>query len=170
MRIFGIFFLGALIAAGFYLYLGARDATSSLDAVAAVAATLREENITGSTLDRETASLCASVLLGIPALRRRRELRAEPQANASLVYFTCLGVGFMAFELPTIQIMTLFQGHPTYALSVVLLGLLVAAGIGSSLMGRPRPVLVLPSGPVQSNSASYQVSKSCRKIHCVQRK
>jgi len=55
LRIFGIFVLGSLIAAGFYLYLGARDATSSLDAVATIAADLREENITGSTLDRETA-------------------------------------------------------------------------------------------------------------------
>ena len=81
-------------------------------------------------------TVLAAVLLGLPALRRRRELRAEPQSNASLVYFACLGVGFLAFELPTIQIMTLFLGHPTYALSVVLLGLLVAAGIGSSLMGR----------------------------------
>jgi hypothetical protein len=81
-------------------------------------------------------TVLAVVLLGLPALRRRRELSAEPQRNASLVYFACLGVGFMAFELPTIQIMTLFLGHPTYALSVVLLGLLVAAGIGSSWMGR----------------------------------
>jgi hypothetical protein len=62
MRIFGIFFLGALIAAGFYLYLGARDATSSLDAVAIVASGLREENVTGSTLDRETARQMISAM------------------------------------------------------------------------------------------------------------
>jgi predicted membrane-bound spermidine synthase len=54
----------------------------------------------------------------------------------SAVYFACLGAGFMAFELPVIQISTLFLGHPTYALSVVLLGLLAAAGAGSALMGR----------------------------------
>jgi len=62
LRIFGIFLLGALIAAGFYLYLGARDATSSLDAVAAVASTLREENTTGRTLDRETARRMISAM------------------------------------------------------------------------------------------------------------
>jgi hypothetical protein len=62
LRIFGIFFLGVLIAAGFYLYLGARDATSSLNAVAAVASSLREENITGSTLDRETARQMISAM------------------------------------------------------------------------------------------------------------
>jgi len=69
VRIFGIFFLGALIAAGFYLYLGARDATSSLDAVAAVASSLREANITGNALDREAARQMISAmedLLGAP--------------------------------------------------------------------------------------------------------
>ena len=45
----------------------------------------------------------------------------------------------MAFELPAIQIMTLFLGHPTYALSVVLAGLLAGAGIGSTWMGRASP-------------------------------
>jgi len=62
LRFFGVFFLGALIAAGFYLYLGARDATSSLDAVATIASTLREENITGSNLDRETARQMISAM------------------------------------------------------------------------------------------------------------
>jgi len=62
LRIFGIFFLGTLIAAGFYLYLGARDATSSLDAVAIVASGLREENVTGSALDRETARQMISAM------------------------------------------------------------------------------------------------------------
>ena len=62
MRITGIFLLGALIAVGFYLYLGARDATTSLDAVATIASTLREENVSGSALDRETARRMISAM------------------------------------------------------------------------------------------------------------
>ncbi|MBD3872342.1 MAG: hypothetical protein IFK91_05410, partial [Acidobacteria bacterium] len=44
-----------LIAAAFYLYLGARDATSSFDAVTTVASTLRESDVDARTLDRRTA-------------------------------------------------------------------------------------------------------------------
>jgi hypothetical protein len=75
-------------------------------------------------------------LLGVPLVLRRRERSLHPQRWSALVYFACLGLGFMAFELPVIQVMVLFLGHPTYALSVVLLGLLAAAGLGSRLMGR----------------------------------
>ena len=42
----------------------------------------------------------------------------------------------MAIELGLIQIMTLFLGHPTYALSIVLLGMLAFAGVGSVLVRR----------------------------------
>lgn len=62
MRIFGIFVLGALIAVGFYLYLGARDATTSLDAVATIATGLREENVTGKDLDRDIARQMISAM------------------------------------------------------------------------------------------------------------
>lgn len=76
------------------------------------------------------------IILGAPLFIRRRDLRGDRQLGSALLYFACLGLGFMAIELPTIQIMTLFLGHPTYALGVVLLGLLAAAGAGSVLMGR----------------------------------
>jgi spermine/spermidine synthase len=81
------------------------------------------------------------VLLGVPLWLRRRDVRVDRAFAASVAYFAALGVGFMAFELPAIQIMTLFLGHPTYALSVVLAGLLAGAGIGSTWMGRARPAL-----------------------------
>jgi hypothetical protein len=55
VRISGALFLVLLIAVGYMLYLSARDATSSLDAVATVATDLREEGVTGRTLDRDLA-------------------------------------------------------------------------------------------------------------------
>jgi hypothetical protein len=57
-------------------------------------------------------------------------------ARPSLVltlYFALLGFGFMAVELSSIQVMTLFLGHPTYALTVILLGILAFACLGSAL-------------------------------------
>ncbi|HAA54051.1 MAG TPA: hypothetical protein DCE42_04815 [Myxococcales bacterium] len=48
-----------------------------------------------------------------------------------MVYFGGIGLGFMFVEIPLIQRLTLFLGHPTYALTVVLAGLLLWCGLGS---------------------------------------
>ncbi|MFV2071042.1 MAG: hypothetical protein ACC742_00115 [Thermoanaerobaculales bacterium] len=54
--------IGLLFAAAIVLYLSSRDATSSLDAVAAVAVDLREENVEGRSLDRAAARTMVSAL------------------------------------------------------------------------------------------------------------
>jgi spermidine synthase len=78
------------------------------------------------------AVLCA-VLLGWPIARyQRRTGLARPSAVLT-TYFAGLGLGFMAIEIASIQVMTLFLGHPTYALTIILLGILAFAGLGSSL-------------------------------------
>lgn len=51
MHIRGALFIGLLIAAAYGLYLSAKDTTTSLDAVAEVATSLREERVAGSSLD-----------------------------------------------------------------------------------------------------------------------
>ncbi len=48
-----------------------------------------------------------------------------------LVYFASIGVGFMMVEISQMQRLTIFLGHPTYGLSVVLFALLVSSGAGS---------------------------------------
>jgi hypothetical protein len=55
MRVSGVLFIGLLMAAAYGLYLSAKDATTSLDAVAKVAANLREEGVVGSSVDRDQA-------------------------------------------------------------------------------------------------------------------
>ena len=55
MRFSGAFFITILIAVGYMLYLTARDATSSLDAIAVVSTDLREQGIEGAELDRDLA-------------------------------------------------------------------------------------------------------------------
>lgn len=59
----------------------------------------------------------------------------RPPAGA-LLYFAAIGLGFILVEIPLIQRLILFLGHPLYALSVVLSGLLVGAGTGSLLSSR----------------------------------
>jgi hypothetical protein len=75
--------------------------------------------------------LCvAFVALGKPA--------GEPAGPfaASIVYFSCLGLGFIAVELSLLQHLTLLLGHPIFTLSILLFTLLAAGGLGSSKSGR----------------------------------
>jgi hypothetical protein len=56
------------------------------------------------------------------------------------VFFAAIGLGFMFVEIAQMQRLSLFLGHPTYGLVVVLFSLLVSSGIGSALTeARLRP-------------------------------
>lgn len=52
--------------------------------------------------------------------------------SASLVYFACLGLGFIMVELCLLQNLTLLLGHPIFTLSILLFTLLAAGGLGAS--------------------------------------
>jgi hypothetical protein len=53
-------------------------------------------------------------------------------------YFALIGVGFMMVEIALLQRMSVFLGHPVYALSVVLFSLILWAGFGSMASERVR--------------------------------
>jgi hypothetical protein len=53
-----------------------------------------------------------------------------------LIYFACLGLGFMFIEISYVQRFTLFLGSPVFSLSVILFTLLLSSGIGSYLSGQ----------------------------------
>jgi hypothetical protein len=55
---------------------------------------------------------------------------------ASIVYFGCLGAGFIAVELSLLQNLTLLLGHPIFTLSILLFTILAAGGVGSALSDR----------------------------------
>jgi hypothetical protein len=52
-------------------------------------------------------------------------------AVGGTVYFGLIGIGFMMVEIALLQRMSVFLGHPTYALSVVLFSLILWTGVGS---------------------------------------
>lgn len=54
----------------------------------------------------------------------------------SLIYFSCLGAGFIIFELIFIQIFMKLIGFPLYTYSTIVFALLLAAGIGSAISGK----------------------------------
>ena len=105
------------------------------------------------SLTLTVAALTAVFIVG-PLLiaTSRRALRG----SAPLVlFFAAIGLGFLLLEIAQMQRLIIFLGHPTYALSVVLLSLLVFSGIGSLATERvvavspnpgPRPGVLWPLG------------------------
>ena len=71
--------------------------------------------------------------VGLPMTRRVRELRALPFADvaAALGYFALIGLGFMFVEMGLLSRLSVFLGHPTLALAVLLGGLILFTGVGS---------------------------------------
>ena len=70
-----------------------------------------------------------------------------------LAFFGAIGLGFLFIEVSQMQRLTLFLGHPTYALSVVLFSLLLFSGIGSYATERiakagPSRINLLPFVPL----------------------
>jgi SAM-dependent methyltransferase len=72
-------------------------------------------------------------LLGEPMAQRTRRTLVH------LVYFACLGTGFMLIEIGLMTKLALYLGHPARSLTVTLATLLLASGVGSLLAGRLGP-------------------------------
>ncbi len=62
------------------------------------------------------------------------------RAYPFLLYFGCIGLGFMFIEMSQVQRLIIFLGHPVYGLSVVLFTLLLSSGIGSFFITTRRDV------------------------------
>ncbi len=66
-----------------------------------------------------------------------------------LLFFITIGIGFMMVETSQMQRLIIALGHPTYALSVVLFGLLLSSGIGSYLTRGVTPATAGSAGVVR---------------------
>jgi hypothetical protein len=92
-----------------------------------------------------TVLLLASLCIALPLLlgRRRRggdEAGLARRANGPFyTYFAGIGLGFLLVEVAQLQRLSIFLGHPTYALGVVLFSVLLFSGIGSMLSERVAP-------------------------------
>lgn len=82
------------------------------------------------------ATLVQAIVLGLALIllplwlagRRARDLPGRWRVAG---YFFLIGLAFLFVEIASIQRFMLFLGHPIYAVSVVLFGFLVFAGVGS---------------------------------------
>lgn len=65
-----------------------------------------------------------------PLFLKTRAFDVASNANM-LTFFASIGIGFMMVEISQLQRLSIFLGHPTYSLSVVLFSLLIGSGLGS---------------------------------------
>ncbi len=71
------------------------------------------------------------IILALPPLLLRARLPVEHGLRRFLLYFVCLGAGYIMIQVALIQKFVLFLGHPTYALTVIIFSMLVWSGLGS---------------------------------------
>lgn len=93
-------------------------------------------------------ALTASVVLILIPLRLVRRQATTRASLTVLIFFASLGLGFMLVEIAFFQRFTLYLGHPTFSVAVVLAAFLVAAGLGAvcsrRLLDRPGSARLSP--------------------------
>ena len=67
----------------------------------------------------------------VAPLRSTVAAAGAPLALGGTAYFGLIGMGFMMAEIALLQRMSVFLGHPVYALSIVLFSLILSTGLGS---------------------------------------
>ena len=77
------------------------------------------------------STVATLVILALPPLLLGTRLPREPGVAKFLLYFLCIGVGYILIQVALIQKFVLFLGHPTYALTVIVFSMLVASSLGS---------------------------------------
>jgi SAM-dependent methyltransferase len=73
-----------------------------------------------------------SVCIFVPLFIKTRNQNTKG-SGLLILYFAAIGFGFLLIEISQMQRLTIFLGHPTYSLSVMLFALLFSSGIGSYL-------------------------------------
>jgi spermidine synthase len=103
--------------------------------------------------------VCTLVLAGIVVplwLGGRAALKGRPLSKLrDLSFFVAIGIGYILIEIGLLSRFSLYLGHPTHALRVVLFSLLLFSGLGSLLSGRvtaerwvPRLLLMAGAGVI----------------------
>jgi hypothetical protein len=110
------------------------------------------------------ASLFILLFILLPlVVFRKQGIRQLPPGlqRRFILYFSCLGLGFMFIEIPMMQRFTLLLGSPIHSISVTLVALLIATGTGSLLLpslrkrfGSPRRLVLAATAGLVLYTAS----------------
>jgi hypothetical protein len=96
-----------------------------------------------------SAFLVLTVIFG-PLIRSGLPRMRVSSFMLSVWYFAAIGLGFMFVQIPSMQRFSIYLGHPTYAVVVILFSMILATGIGSLISDRlpiersPRLLLIVP--------------------------
>jgi len=86
------------------------------------------------------ACLTATVLLAIPVVFGWRTIFSRTRGKLlSVLYFACLGAGYILVEVGLIAHFVMALGNPTISASVLITGILVFSGVGALVSERIRP-------------------------------
>ena len=86
------------------------------------------------------ASLTATVLLAIPLIWGWRAIFSRSRGKAlTVLYFACLGTGYIMVEVGLIAHFVMALGNPTISASVLITGMLVFSGLGALTSERALP-------------------------------
>lgn len=77
------------------------------------------------------ALVFAAIFTIVPLLFSRTGQEKWQGKGETLLYFSCIGMGFIIFELISIQVFMKLIGYPLYTYTVVVFTYLIGAGIGS---------------------------------------
>jgi hypothetical protein len=79
--------------------------------------------------------LVVVVILG-PLLRSGLPTLSRSSFALSVAYFGLIGMGFMLIQIGLIQRFSVYLGHPTYAVAVILFSMILSTGLGSLVSDR----------------------------------
>ncbi len=86
------------------------------------------------------ACLTATVLLAIPLIWGWRTIFSRSRGKAlTVLYFACLGAGYIMVEVGLIAHFVMALGNPTISASVLITGMLVFSGLGALVSERALP-------------------------------
>lgn len=96
-----------------------------------------------------TAALVAAIV-GLPLARAGWPTGLSTgEFVVALGYFALIGAGFMLVQIPFLQRFSVYLGHPTWTLAVILFGMILFTGVGSALSDRlPMRAWWLPLSPL----------------------
>ncbi|HYD04805.1 MAG TPA: hypothetical protein VEC60_03725 [Reyranella sp.] len=87
--------------------------------------------------------LLSAIVVVLVIVLPTRQAVTEVDRRVALIgsgYFLLIGLGFMFVEIGLIQRISVFLGHPVYALSIGLFSIILSTGLGSLLSERLTPV------------------------------
>ena len=75
--------------------------------------------------------LVAGIMILLPLFAKSKMNFSKRKSIPILVYFSCLGLGFIMIEMALLQKYQLYIGQPIYTYAIILGSILIASGLGS---------------------------------------